>query len=307
MAEIALLDGGLGQEINRRSKKDTHPLWCLKVMFDAPEVIVDVHSEFIDAGARVITLNTYPATPTRMNRDGYGDRFSEAYETAVRLAKNAIAQAGQAGGSVQIAGCLPPLVASYKSQVSRNYAQSLEEYRQIVLQQKDVVDLFLIETMSNIEEARAALDAAKETILPVYVALSLSDDLSDTLRSGEPLEDALAALLPKEPDGILLNCCSPEAITKAMPILAHTGIRFGGYANGFTSVEGLQPGGTVDTLTARRDLSPEAYADFVEQWIEVGATIVGGCCEIGPAHIRHLAHRLKTAGHTISNLAQQSD
>lgn len=302
MAEIALLDGGLGQEINRRAIAESHPLWSLKVMFATPDIVVDVHSDFIAAGARVISLNTYTATPTRMQRHGYGDQFAKAYDTAFQLANTAITNTGQPAGPVQIAGCLPPLVASYRSDVSLNYAESLQEYRQIVAAQNDRVDVFLIETMSNITEACAALDAAKETNVPAYIALSLSDDVPSTLRSGERLVDALTALVPKKPDGLLLNCSSPETITQSMPLLADTGLRFGGYANGFTSVDALHPGGTVDSLSARKDLSPEDYAGFAEQWIAQGATIVGGCCEIGPAHIAYLAERLRARGHSISHL-----
>ena len=301
MVEIVLLDGGLGQEINKRSRRDTHPLWSVKVMLDAPEVVIDVHSEFIEAGARVICLNTYTATPTRLNRHGLGEFFEEAHATAIRLAKAAIENTGCPAGPVQIAGCLPPLVASYVSDVSQGYADSLSEFQQIVSQQKDFVDLFLIETMSNTVEARAALDAVKETEKTVYVSLTLSDDLSNTLRSGERVEDAVSALLPKNPDGILLNCSIPEAITKALPLLAGFGVRFGGYANGFTSIEKLRPGGTVDVLEARKDLTPETYGEYVMQWIDIGATIVGGCCEVGPAHIKYLADNIIASGHTISN------
>ncbi|MBT3559170.1 MAG: homocysteine S-methyltransferase family protein [Rhodospirillales bacterium] len=297
MTKIALLDGGLGQEISKRSTKDTHPLWSIKVMLDTPDVVSDVHRDFIEAGAKVICLNTYAATPTRMERDGYGDRFEDAHRIAIQLAKSAAEDA-----DVQIAGCLPPLVASYVSDVSKNYDDSLAEYRRVVDQQKDSVDLFLIETMSNIAEASAALDAARESGKPVYVGLTLSDDLSDTLRSGERLEDAIAALIPKKPDGIMLNCSIPEAITKAMPKLAGAGVRFGGYANGFTSIDTLMPGGTVDSLDARKDLTPEAYADFALQWVDAGATIIGGCCEVGPAHIKYLADRLSEQGHSITDL-----
>lgn len=306
MAEIALLDGGLGQEINKRSTKDTHPLWSVKVMLDAPQVVVDVHADFINAGARVICLNTYAASPTRMHRHDLDDRFEEAHATAFRLAKEAVDKTGSPSGPVQIAGCLPPLVASYVADVSKNHADSLVEFRQIVDQQKDNVDLFLIETMSNIEEATAALDAVQESGKPGYVGLTLADDLSMTLRSGESLEDAVSTLVARKPDGIMLNCSIPEAITEAMPVLAKgcagTGVRFGGYANGFTSIDKLRPGGVVDVLEARKDLTPEAYADYVGQWIEAGATIVGGCCEVGPDHIRHLAERLAAAGHTLTNL-----
>ncbi|MEM9106117.1 MAG: homocysteine S-methyltransferase family protein [Pseudomonadota bacterium] len=302
MARIALLDGGLGQEINKRSRKDTHPLWSVKVMFDAPDTVIDVHADFIRAGARVIALNTYTATPTRMGRHDFGARFEEAHETAIQLANAAIEKSGNPHGPVQIAGCLPPIVASYVADVSKDYDGSLGEFRKIVACQKDAVDVFLIETMSNIAEATAGLDAVKQANKPAYVALTLADDRSNTLRSGEQLEDAVAALLPGQPDGLLLNCSIPEAITAAMPLLADHGVPFGGYANGFTSIDKLRPGGIVDVLEARKDLTPDIYADHAEQWIGQGATIVGGCCEVGPDHIRVLASRLAASGHVITNL-----
>lgn len=305
MAEIALLDGGNGQEIVRRSGKSAHPAWSLKVMFDTPDVIRDVHASFIEAGARVITLNSYTATPTRLERDGFGTRFDESHATAIELARAAIAETGT-GGTVQIAGCLPPLVASFHAEVSKSYEDSLPEYRRIVAAEVENVDLFLIETMSNIAEASAALDAVKETAAPAYVGFTISEDASATLRSGEALEDAVAALASRNPDGIFLNCSSPEAITHALPILARSGIRFGAYANGFTSVDALVPGGVVDALLTRQDLTPETYADFVEQWVAMGATIIGGCCEVGPAHIRCVADRLAAAGHVIGNLSGKS-
>ena len=306
MTKITLLDGGLGQEISKRSKRDTHPLWSVKVMFDDPDIVTEAHLDFIKAGARVISLNTYTATPTRMLRqgaeDGLADRLAEAHDVAITLAQRAVKMAGNAPSrKVQIAGCIPPLVASFVAEVSKNYAESLLEFRTLVDLQKHAVDLFMIETMTNIAEATAALDAAKETALPVYVSLTLSDDASNRLRSGERLEDAIEALLAKKPNGIMLNCSMPEAITKAMPVLSTAGIRFGGYANGFTSIDQLKPGSTVDVLKARKDLTPEAYSNYVEQWIDHGATIVGGCCEVGPDHIRYLANRLESLGHEIVN------
>jgi S-methylmethionine-dependent homocysteine/selenocysteine methylase len=83
--------------------------------------------------------------------------------------------------------------------------------------------------------------------------------------------------------------------------LKTAGLPFGAYANGFEKItqEFLGDKPTVDSLSARRDLTPAAYADHVMGWIEQGATIVGGCCEVGPAHIKEIAERLRAAGHTI--------
>ena len=71
----------------------------------------------------------------------------------------------------------------------------------------------------------------------------------------------------------------------------------GAYANAFTAVDRLKHGSSVDVLAARDDLGPEAYADFAMGWVAGGATIVGGCCEVGPEHIAVLRDRLRRAGH----------
>jgi len=100
----------------------------------------------------------------------------------------------------------------------------------------------------------------------------------------------------------MLNCSSPEAITNVMSIMSELSIPFGALGNGFTSISALTPGSTVDNLSARKDLSPKVYADFARQWIDAGATIIGGCCEIGPEHIDFLCQSLKEDGHRLTIL-----
>jgi homocysteine S-methyltransferase len=77
---------------------------------------------------------------------------------------------------------------------------------------------------------------------------------------------------------------------------------FGAYANGFSEITGLPlpDGNHAPAYCARHDLTPAAYADFAMGWIGQSATIVGGCCEVGPAHIRHLHDRLLAEGHQIA-------
>jgi homocysteine S-methyltransferase len=300
--KIALLDGGMGQEIVKRSQAAPDPLWSIGVMMDRPEIVRDAHAAFIAAGARVICVNTYAATPTRLARDGAAHSIEAIYERAFALAREAVEARPDRSPSIQIAGCLPPLVASYVAEAGKGYDESLEEYRRIVALQADHADLFLIETMSNVTEALAALDAAGESGKPRYLGLTIADDGGDRLRSGEPLSDALPRLAERRPDGILLNCSYPEAITKAMPLLAMTGLRFGAYANAFRSITGLTPGGTAKTLERREEITPDVYVDHVLDWIDRGASIVGGCCEVGPEHIAVLHDRLVESGHEPTTL-----
>ena len=116
MTSIAFLDGGLGQEINKRSTQETsHPLWSVKVMHDEPEIVISAHKDFLLAGAKVIGLNNYTASITRLSRHGFGDKFEETHQLAIQLMNTAITESGLARETINIAGCLPPLAASYVS------------------------------------------------------------------------------------------------------------------------------------------------------------------------------------------------
>ena len=97
------------------------------------------------------------------------------------------------------------------------------------------------------------------------------------------------------PAAILLNCSTPEAISLGLPIIRSFNLPFGGYANGFSRIakEYLTKLSTVELLDTREDLTPTKYADFVSSWVDLGATIVGGCCEVGPSHIAELTRRFK--------------
>lgn len=291
---VTLLDGGMGQELIRRSGCNPTPMWSAQVMLDSPEIVRDLHIDFIRAGASVITLNAYSATPERLKREASIELFPQLQHAAIKAAQAARKQCGEA---VRIAGCLPPLHGSYRPEIAPQYDESLALYQQIAQLQAPHVDLFLCETMSSVKEAKASAIAALECDKPVWSALSVDDDGSTNLRSGEPVAEALTMLHELEVDAVLLNCSKPESIDLAWPQLeAYPGIT-GAYANGFTSVEALAPGGLVSSIETRQDLNPEQYAKFAMNWVNRGATLIGGCCEIGPEHIHFLHHQLVSAGY----------
>ncbi len=293
---IVLLDGSMGQELMRRSAKPAMPLWSAQVLLDEPHLVEAVHYDFIMAGARVITLNAYAATPVRLAKNGQADRFEKLQADAIAVAQAARSRSGRA---VSIAGCLPPLVASYRPDLAPDHADALAQYRVLVALQAPSVDLFLAETLPSTHEAAAAARAARESGRTVWVGLTVDDADGRRLRSGETLADGIAAARDNGADAVLVNCSTPEATDRAMPILAGAGAAFGAYANGFRSVAPLKGAATVDVLEARRDVTPESYAETALDWVAAGATIVGGCCEIGPAHIAALAERLEIAGHAL--------
>ena len=297
--KIVLLDGGMGQELVRRCAAETSPLWGGQVLVDSPEVVQQLHEEYLNAGARVLTLNTYSVTPERLAYINLEDQFSVLQKKAFEIADRARENAGHA--DVSIAGCLPPLYGSYDPGKSPAFDVALATYRRVVEQQADSVDLFLCETMSAIEEAKASAVAAIESGKPVWVALSVDDACTGMLRSGETIAQAWHELSALNIDGLLLNCSLPEAIDAAWKHMESLPVPTGMYANGFTGVSDLPTGGGVEMLEARVDMGPDVYARFALKKVSQGADIIGGCCEISPAHIKALADQLTANGFQIFN------
>jgi len=281
----------------RRSGVAPTPLWSSRILLDNPDLVEALHLDFIKAGAKTIVLNNYTATPTRLARDATIDLFEPIHKAAKEVALSAKHKSGAT--DVKIAGCLPPLVASYKPELVPSEESCLEQYRELVAVQKDGIDLIFCETLATIREAVAAASAAREAGLPTIVSLTLDDEKPDQLRSGEPLIDAIAAVSRLGVEAVTVNCSMPEAVSAAMPILARTFPRVGGYANGFQSVAPLDAGGTTAGLKAREDLTPEAYAQYALGWAKDGATLIGGCCEVGPKHIAETGRLLEAAGYEI--------
>ena len=297
MTNIVLTDGGMGQELLRRSKTPPTPLWSARVLLDEPDLVRALHAEFIRAGARVITINAYAATPERLAREGAPEMFEPLQRRAIDLAMAARDEV-QGDGEVLIAGCLSPLFGSYQPALAISFDETLAIYRRIVAEQADRVDLMLCETMASAEEALAAATAASESGKPVWLSWTLADEGPPRLRSGETLAEASAALDGIELAARLVNCSRPEAVDAALPDLVALGGTVGAYANAFPAVGALEHGGTVDVLGVRDDLGPATYAAFAMGWVEAGARIVGGCCEVGPEHIAMLRDRLLESGFT---------
>ncbi len=295
MTNVILTDGGMGQELLRRSGAKPTPLWSARVLIDEPELVRDLHEDFIRAGAAVITINSYAATPERLAREGEPDLFEPLQQRAIDLAQAARDRAGPTA----IAGCLPPLFGSYQPELRLPFDETLAIYRRIVAQQADRVDLILCETMASAVEGLAAATAACESGKPVWLSWTLADEGAPRLRSDETLAAAAEAVAHLPLAARMVNCSWPEAVDRALPELAALGGTVGAYANGFTAIEALKLGGTVEALEARKDLGPDSYADFALGWVDQGAAIVGGCCEVGPQHIDRLRERLVEAGHEL--------
>jgi homocysteine S-methyltransferase len=295
MADITLLDGGMGQELVHRAGDEPTPLWSTQVMLDNPGLVEAVHRDFFAAGATIATTNTYAIHRDRLLHADIEHQFETLHATALSEAKMARA----AHGTGRIAGSIGPLRQSYRPDLHPVSDTAVPLFAEVAHLIAPEVDLLVFETVASVAHAQDALAAGRQTDRPVWLAFTVSDRDGTLLRSNEPLEAALG--VAAEADAVLVNCSAPEAVTQAMPVIAQAEKPFGGYANAFVQIteDFLKKKPTVDTLETRRDLGPRAYAGYALEWVNAGATIVGGCCEVAPAHIAELHHRLIAAGHRI--------
>ncbi len=294
-APVLLLDGGMGQELIRRSSAPAHHLWSLQVMMDEPHLVSEIHREFSEAGAGIACLNTYAITRARLARGEVETPLEVLLERACELAAAGIEASG--AEDVSLISSLPPLVASYRPDTELPFEQMVKEYRELIELQAPRVHGFLAETIASVTEAKAVLTAGEQAGSRIMLGLTVTDEDGTRLRSGESLAEALDAIDDFQPLAVVINCSKPEAVSQAMPVLAESRFVYGAFANGFTAIDALEPGGVVDVLEARHDLDPEQYAKFAAEWLDAGASVIGGCCEVGPEHIQALDTLLQDRGH----------
>ncbi|MEM8978348.1 MAG: homocysteine S-methyltransferase family protein [Pseudomonadota bacterium] len=290
---VTILDGGMGQELIKRAGKATD-LWSLKALMEAPEMVRDVHAEFFAAGAEIATTNTYCCLPDRLDPKGYGDQL----EALTRQACDLACEAREAHGSGLVFGGLGPQGFSYQPHNVPPAPEAAAVYASVAGFMSDLVDGYILETMASVEQVRGGLMGLLGCGKPVWLGLTVDDVDGTKLRSGEDIREVLPLVAEFDPEVVLVNCSPPEAVRSAVPILAQAGLTVGAYANGFVNISEAFNSihTTVDVLETRKDLSPQAYLAEARHWVADGASVVGGCCEIGPEHIRVLSEGLGDAG-----------
>lgn len=282
--DIVLLDGAMGTELERLGVSTALPLWSAQAVIDAPDRVREVHEEYAEAGADILTAATFRTTPRCLAKAGRKDPEAEAEALtakAVALAREARAR-GASGRDVWVAGALAPLEDCYRPDlVPDDVALEREHHAQAARLARAGADLVLIETMSTIREAHAAVRGALATGLPVLVSFLCAS--ATEIGGGERLEDAVRAVDALDPDAILVNCTPAEIATGCLEVMARvTRTPIGCYANAGSPDLGR------GTWCFDPEMTPERFAGHAAEWVRLGAQIVGGCCGTGPAHIRAL-------------------
>jgi S-methylmethionine-dependent homocysteine/selenocysteine methylase len=294
---LVLLDGGMGRELQRRGAPFRQPEWSALALSEAPEQVEAVHRAYIKAGAQVITSNSYAVVPFHIEEARFAAEGEALAARAGQLARQAVVASGQ---PVRVAGSLPPLFGSYRPDLFEP-ARVDEVLQPLIRGLAPHVDLWLAETQSSLAEVRAIAAGLPDDGKPLWLSFTLKDEDVDEvprLRSGEPVAEAAQLAVELGAGALLFNCSQPEvmaaALDTARQIFAAAGIEipFGAYANAFppqpeeaTANDGLDP--------LRPDLDPPGYLSFAQDWQARGASLIGGCCGIGPEHIAVLDQRLR--------------
>ncbi len=289
----------MGRELMRIGAPFRQPEWSALALTDGPHRVVEAHSNFIDAGAQVITTNSYAIVPFHIGAERFEAEAVGLADLAGRLARQAADSALAANVIVRVAGSLPPLFGSYRPDLF-DVSRASVIIDPLVEGLQPHVDLWLAETLSSIAEAqavRAALDRFNSAI-PLWISYTLADHGDGLLRSGETVADAVSAALDLGAVAVLFNCSQAESITAAIEIAidatraatdSGSEVEIGGYANRFVAAHTETAEANEQITRLRDDLDPVSYGEFVEAWLDIGATVVGGCCGMEPAHIARIA------------------
>jgi 5-methyltetrahydrofolate--homocysteine methyltransferase len=277
-----LLDGGLGTLLQDHGLDDggSGELWNV----ERPEVVTGIHEAYAEAGARILTTNTFGGTRPRLAMHGLEDRVHELNRAGAELATGVARRYG-----VLVAGDLGPTgeLLSPLGAMERNEAQALFE-EQLTGLRDGGIDVVLVETMSDLAEVLAAVGAAREVAPDVPVITTLSFDTNLRTMMGVRPEDAVAALAEDVVDAVGANCGrgpgEMEAIAEQL-----TRAR----ADGLLVV--AQSNAGLPQLVGDRfvyDASPEDLAEHARVLRDLGVDLVGACCGSTPAHIAAMSRAL---------------
>lgn len=288
---VVVLDGAMGTELEARGARMDDEAWCALANLREPELVRAIHGDHIRAGADVVITNTFMSGVGPMERAGAGDQFERGIRSAVELAREAV-QSAATERPVAIAGSVgvtrwgrPPVDPAdgrpEHEQLRDGYA------RQVELLADGGVDLIALEMVVDSERGQAAVQAALDSGLPVWLGLSVHGPASRDQSDYESLPEL-------EPEGReIADACMRDSLD-AINVM-HTDID--DVADALAMVRSLWPG-VLGTYPHRGrwaqpnwtfvDVPTEELAELAESWIGLGATMLGGCCGLRTHHVAAL-------------------
>ena len=295
-SKVRILDGGMGQELLAKGLKAKGSLWSATALIKKKyhQLVVDTHLDFIRSGADVIVTNNFSARRVRMIQNEVEEHFNYANEKAGELALKAKEISKE---NVLIAGSLPAQNDTYVLDQRDKKVIEKGFYDQALLL-KPFVDFYYLDVLCGTKECELALNVVEKMNLPVLVGLHVKKN--GKLPSSESITDVVKKCKSGNWLGITLACVSPEIIEKTIDEVKQLNIPFGFKANLWKTEEpipvhkfasptdeiGANP---TEAMGTREDYTDVMFLEFSKRMMNKGATILGGCCETKPFHIKKIA------------------
>jgi len=271
-----ILDGATGTELARRGINVNEPSWTARAIREHAETLWHIHRDYVDAGADIVTANTFRTHARNLVSLGEAEAARELTQRAVDIAREA------AGDEILIAGSIAPLEDCYSPALTPHDDALLREHTEMAENlAASGVDLILIETQMTIREAVIAARAAAGSGLPF--GISFVCNAAGKLLSGESLLDAAYRVAPWNPALFLVNCVPVEEVLQDLAPVLNEGPACvpGAYAN----TGRLLANGSWERTEGNL---PAVYAEYARAWIRAGIRVIGGCCGTTPDHISHI-------------------
>jgi methionine synthase I (cobalamin-dependent) len=294
--EVIILDGATGTELQRRGVPMDELSWSATAIETHPDVIRAVHQDYIGAGADIITTNTFGTLSLSLRGTRLADRVEEVNRRAVELAREARSCSDR---PICIAGSMAGMIGTvYWRDATSSRGAVRDAYReQATLLANAGVDLLFLEMTQDVEVGVAAVEGAREAGLPLWVAFSCNfmsnlkgpnRPLVAQARDGTeyPFEQLVEPVMAAGGHVAGVNHSEVDMMDRALEIVfTHWNGPVSAYPN---SGDWTPPNWGFDTV-----ISPDDFVAAAQSWIARGVQVVGGCCGIGPDHIRLLAERVR--------------
>lgn len=304
--QLAILDGGTGTELERRGVPMDSQAWCGTAAADHLDVLQQIHTDYLMAGASIITTNTYASSRLLLEPAGFGDQFRSLNSSTVKAAH--LARSASKHQGILVAGSLSHRVpiAEGMAQASLDnappanvLAAAFDEMGQLLSDEH--CDLILLEMMFHPARMQAAFEAAKKTALPIWAGFSArrgskGEVLSFTADADIPFENTVEILQDYDVDAAGIMHTSPDLIEDALAIIRK---QFDGPLMAYPdSGYFVSPHWQFEDV-----ISPQALLTFAKHWVnDCGVQILGGCCGLSPEHIEAYRPLVQARNNTLPNI-----
>ena len=288
--KLVILDGAMGSELEKNGAKMDKNLWCGACSVEFPELVRKVHEDYIEAGAEVITTNTYASTPISMKNYGLEDSIEKFNKKSVQIGKKAIENSKK---DIALAGSVSASGSYYKLGIKAMIPGFKEQLKILT---DEGVDLIILEAMSSQADiVQAMIECSDKINIPVWLSVScVIDEKTKNVMLG--YNDSLDSS-PEIYENFEISLNRFTKLHKGPILIAHSDISITEKAlniakKNFSGILGAYPNtGHYEKPHWKfaDNITPKDYLEYAKSWLKNGAQIIGGCCGLGVEEIKAIA------------------